>query len=483
MAIKRFGFNDNFLGSGGKKSYGRPDAWQYAQNTKGRQQFGAPDPWQYATGIAKPPPPKITPVAAPAAGAPGTAPVKPATPAPRVGLDDPEILSDPILMKVKKAQETRRGDIRAGALARKKQLAIQTGDSGLAREFGLDDTVAQVAAQNPLSAFAAIRDAAKAEEFDLDEGLNKANLYFGGYRGTQLGELAKSILAREANAQAQARQAYSAIEDELLGGLGSADDAEMQAEMAAYDRAVARRAAGLAGSGGVPAADAVSGAPASPTAPPAPPTLVDLRPFTDADPYAGSGRDALVAELAGIRPSAQPEPVALQPFTDADPYAGSGLAAVRAELASIPQAASTPPPLPLVPPAPTFAPPVAADPLVAELLRPADTSDPVLQELLFPGGSGRAGLDGFAPAPAPVAAPAAAAPAIRDIVAELASIPQAPAPAPAPVPAPPPVYVAPYVPPQPVYTPPPAPAPVSPIVQELMAPRVDPRKRRAWAYE
>lgn len=438
MAVKRYGFNDNFT---------QPRSWgPGGSGWQGSQGLAKPRPpqprawgpggsgWQETQGFT---PPKVKPVAAPQAGAPGTTPVKPAAaPAPRPSLDDPEILSDPILMKVKKAQETRRGDIRAGALARKKQLAIQTGDSGLAREFGLDDTVAQVAAQNPLSAFAAIRDAAKAEEFDLEEGLNKANLHFGGYRGTQLGELAKSILAREANAQAQARQAFSGIEDELLGGLGAADDAEMQAEMAAYDRAVARRAAGLAGSGGVPAPGPVAGGPGGAT-----------------DPFAGSGLDPLIAELAGIPPVVPPaaeastreaeiDPtfVPLRPFDETDPYYGGSLADVRAELASIPQAASTPPPLlPLVPPAPTFAPPAPVYVAPAPYVPPQPVYAP--------------------PAPAPIAAPAAAAPAIRDIAAELASIPRAPVPAPAPAP---------------VFTPPPAP-PLDPILAELMKPApVDP---------
>ncbi len=254
MAIRRIGFNDNFRGGpgfvgGGFRGPGGP-------GFAGRQGFAPqrpPTPRAFGPGgpgfVGGPPAvPKVAPAAAPVA----STPVQPAAaPQPRVALDDPEILSDPVLLKVRKLAETQRGDIRAGALARKKQLAIQTGSDVLAREFGFGESEATAARDNPLSAFAAIRDASRLEERDLEEGLNKANLHFGGYRGTQLGELARSILAREANAQAQARQSFSGIESELLGGLGDADEREMQAEADAYFRAVARRAAGLGGSPGV----------------------------------------------------------------------------------------------------------------------------------------------------------------------------------------------------------------------------------------
>ncbi len=246
MAIRRIGFNDNFRGSGFRGGPG----------FAGRQGFAPPRPpkprawgpggpgWQQQQGFAAP---RVTPVAR-VDSAPVQAAAEPQT---RLTLDDPEILSDPVLMKIRKAQETRRGDIRAGALARKKQLAIETGSDVLAREFGLDESAATAARDNPLSAFAAVRKAGQLEEVDLEEGLNKANLRFGGWRGTQLGELARSILAREANAQAQARQSFMGIEGELLGGLGSADEIEMQAEADAYFRAVDRRAKGLGGSPGV----------------------------------------------------------------------------------------------------------------------------------------------------------------------------------------------------------------------------------------
>lgn len=303
--IKRIGFNDNFTGGsprpGGYAGYGGYQDYRAAPKPQQPRAWGPGGAgWQDRQGMVVPAAPKVAPAPTPVA----STPVKPvAAPAPRVGLDDPEILSDPMLMKVKKLQETRRGDVRAGALARKKELAIQTGDSGLAREFGLDDTVAATAARNPLSAFAALKEAARVEERDLEEGLNQANLHFGGYRFTQIKELADSITAREAQAQAQAMQAFNAIQNDLLSGLSEADRLEMDAEVAAYERAVARRAAGGGGAGGV-VDPGVGGPPAAtPAAPPAgplgavldtanPPPIVD-----DRDPYYGGGLSDIAAEL------------------------------------------------------------------------------------------------------------------------------------------------------------------------------------------
>ena len=248
MAIKRIGFTDNFAprawgpGGGGWRSQqglAKPRAW-------GPGGSG----WQSEQGLPAP-----SYKAPPIASAPAPAPVATAKPGgstattDRPSLDDPSITSDPLLLKVRKLHQGRRDDYRAGALSQKRQLAIETGDAGFANELGLDAATVQAARDNPLSAFAAIRDAGVAEGRDLTEGLNKANLLFSGYRGTQLGELAKSLLAREANAQAQARARYGSIENDLLAGLGNADDLEMQAEADAYGREVDRRRGGGGGGG------------------------------------------------------------------------------------------------------------------------------------------------------------------------------------------------------------------------------------------
>lgn len=329
MAVKRIGFLDNFTSGGGYVRSGpraggayyqsvgeRQNRARYGRNTGLNARSEALNK-QYQLG-AYAPPPKVTPAAPPVA----SAPVKPAAePAARVQLDDPEILSDPMLLRVKKLQETRRGDVRAGALARKKELAIQTGSDVLAREFGLDDTVAQTAARNPLSAFAALREAARLEERDLEEGLNKANLHFGGYRGTQLGELAQSLLAREANEQARARQAFSGIEDNMLAGLSEADRLEMEAETAAYERAVARRAAGLGGSEGTPPPAPPGDNPLGPGAGPNMPH--PHLPFTETNPSFGSGRDALLAELMEIDAARKLQPKRVDPLL-AELLRGSG---------------------------------------------------------------------------------------------------------------------------------------------------------------
>lgn len=302
MAVKRIGFLDNFSGgyvrSGpragspyyqtvgaaqNRDRYGR-GAGLFARSDalNQRHQLGAyARPKVNTETVATPPPAP----AAPAASAP-----------PAVTLDDPAITSDPVLLKVRKLASGQRDDAATSALARKKQLAIQTGDAGLAREFGLDDTVAQLAAQNPLSNLAVIRDQARLSERGFNEEANKANLFYSGYRGEQLGELAKALLTAEAQAQARAREGFSGIEAELLGAGSAADQLEMQAEADAYARAVA---AGLGGGTADAGAGAGAGGPAGQQSP-GDDALVPLRQFDANDPYYGSGLAAIAAELLSI---------------------------------------------------------------------------------------------------------------------------------------------------------------------------------------
>lgn len=255
MAVKRIGFVDNFKDSQ-QSGYG-PGSKPYARSGP-----RAGSPYYQAAGAAYKPPatPKVNTtltaedprVQASLDANPqstmGPSPNVnyPAQAAPRgaLSLEDPAIVSDPVLQKARKLAQGQRDDAATSALARKKQLAVQVGDAGLAREFGLDDTVAQTAAQNPLSILAAIRDQAIRNERDFNESTLEPNLFFSGYRGSELGELAKARLTAEAQAQARAREGFSGIESELLGAGGLADQMEMDAEAAAYARALE------AGSGG-----------------------------------------------------------------------------------------------------------------------------------------------------------------------------------------------------------------------------------------
>lgn len=325
MAVKRIGFLDNFTGTGGMAGRTRYGMGGGVRPVAPRAWGPGGAGWQNQQGLPATARPKVNTGWAGATDASGvpasaglggfgadgkptaaiTAGVTPAAEKRPVTLEDPAIASDPVLLKVRKLAQGQRDDAGTSALARKKQLAIQTGDSGLAREFGLDDTVAQLAAQNPLSNLAVIRDQGVKEERAFNEDANKANLFFSGYRGEQLGELAKALLTAEAQTQARAREGFSGIESELLGATAGADRLEMDAETAAYERALA---AGL-GTEQVPV-DLGAGAPV--TDPVAfGENIVSApgggAPFDANDPYFGGGISDIAAELLGI-PGAKRQP-------------------------------------------------------------------------------------------------------------------------------------------------------------------------------
>lgn len=200
------------------------------------------DPYANSTPGYKPQAPAATPAApAPAAPQPQARPAY-----------DPSVdyQGDPILQRIRKMSQGQRDTAQAAALARKVGLATELGDTGFARELGLDEAQIGAAGANPLSTFAQLGQAEKKSTSALDEALNQSNLYFSGHRGTQLGELAQNFLAQRAGALGQARQGYAGIEGDLLSGLGEADRAEMEAEAAAYGRAVdASRFAWSSGAG------------------------------------------------------------------------------------------------------------------------------------------------------------------------------------------------------------------------------------------
>lgn len=187
---------------------------------------------------AKPKPPmQPSPRPTPTPTTTSAQPTEPQQPR-RPELDDPLVLSDPLLIRAKKLAETQRGDANASALARKKRLAIETGDEKLAREFGLDEDTIRAARENPLSTFALLREAGRLEERALNDRRNKENLWYSGTRANDLSQLAKELLAREAQAGSRARDTFTGIQNDLLEALGAADAYEQDALADAYANAV-----------------------------------------------------------------------------------------------------------------------------------------------------------------------------------------------------------------------------------------------------
>ncbi len=271
--IKTYGFGSgkgysaidrNLAGAGGYQGYQatpkKPRVISYLSQ-------GATAPRPKATPLASTTPgyggptnpddtPRAAPIAAPAAPAP--APTRETAPRdPNVNYE-----SDPILQKIRKAAQGQRDTAQSAARTRKVQLATQLGDTGFARELGLSDAETAAAAANPLSDLALLGRTEEKSTATLEDALNKANLYFGGHRGTQLGELAQNFLGQRAGALGAARQGYAGILGDLLSSEGDADRMELEADAAAYGRELDRQRAGGAG------------APAGPAGPGTPPPLL-----------------------------------------------------------------------------------------------------------------------------------------------------------------------------------------------------------------
>ena len=100
-----------------------------------------------------------------------------------------DINSDPAVAAAQGLAGKMRAMAQASALAKRKQAAIEYGDpTGVE---GIDDATSKAARENPFSMLKNIEHGYKTGVDDLEEGLNKANLFYSGYRGQQLGEAAR----------------------------------------------------------------------------------------------------------------------------------------------------------------------------------------------------------------------------------------------------------------------------------------------------
>ena len=135
------------------------------------------------------------------------------------------------------------------ALAKRRAAAIQYGSAaGLEGVLGGDfASVAQQASQNPFSVIANLKYGYDRGVSDLEEQLNKANLFYSGYRGEQLGDAAHQYQQAGYNANTQFQGLLTDVADQLAAALMAADQAEM---MAALNAAAGSFPGGGGGGGG-----------------------------------------------------------------------------------------------------------------------------------------------------------------------------------------------------------------------------------------
>jgi len=172
------------------------------------------------------------------AAATGTAPVA-RPPAAAGGYD---YSSDPVLQQIRALAGQTEADVTAGGLAAKKRLFLQRGAGDLARSLLGDEATALVAEQNPFSTRAQIKQGYERGVADLDESLNRSNLFYSGYRGDQMGRAAQDYQAALAQDNQQVNDTLGQINSGVAQALFDAQMRRAQAEADAQAGAAAEAA-------------------------------------------------------------------------------------------------------------------------------------------------------------------------------------------------------------------------------------------------
>lgn len=140
-----------------------------------------------------------------------------------------DVGSDPAVARISALSAKMRATAQATAAAKRKQAALEYGDpTGVE---GLDAATQKAARENPFSILAAMKRAYDTGITDLEEGLNKANLFYSGYRGQQLGEAATAHQQGRYDAGTRFQGTITDINDALAAALMNADMMDAQAAM------------------------------------------------------------------------------------------------------------------------------------------------------------------------------------------------------------------------------------------------------------
>src|SRR6266542_2980900 len=144
--------------------------------------------------------------------------------------------SDPVLQQIKALQQGNVASAEASALAARQQALINFGYSPELDPLYGDTGTAGSAKTNPFSVLAQLQHSHELRQKNLNENLNKANLFYSGYRGTQLGEEGRSYLGEQAGARSALESQLGGISEGLLGARQTAQEATTGGEQDAYNR-------------------------------------------------------------------------------------------------------------------------------------------------------------------------------------------------------------------------------------------------------
>ncbi len=138
-----------------------------------------------------------------------------------------DVSSDPAVQAARGLAGKIRAQANATAAAKRKQAAIEYGSGeGVT---GLDQATIDAARNNPYSILQNMRHAYDTGLQGLEGDLNKANLFYSGYRGQQLGEAARAYAENQSKAATNFQGLQTDINDMLAQALLSADEMDMQA--------------------------------------------------------------------------------------------------------------------------------------------------------------------------------------------------------------------------------------------------------------
>lgn len=187
-------------------------------------------------------PPRPAPAPPPHPAAAPAATQRPATTQPaQQPIQQPQFTydysSDPVLQQIQALGTQGRADVESGTLAAKKRVAVDYGDSDLARTLG-EDATAQAAAGNPNSVFGQLRKGYDTGVHNLDEQLNNENLFYGGNRIVRQGQAANDYQSALAGATSQEQGLLGDIDQGRLARLLELDSQGTQGMQDAAQRAI-----------------------------------------------------------------------------------------------------------------------------------------------------------------------------------------------------------------------------------------------------
>lgn len=237
--------------------------------------FGArTDPGGDSTAVTPRTP--AAPVAAPGVNTPTATP---AAAGGATGFD-----TDPILQQIRALGQRSVAGAEAAEIAGRKQTLIGFGYDPTLAALYPDQSTAEAARQNPFSIVAELGRQHTERGRDLNENLNQRNLFYSGHRAKALGDEQHQYLGEQVGAQQNLQAHLGELSTAVLAAKQAQAEREVEAQQAAYERAIEQ---GLFATSGVD--DATAAAATAPAAAAATPGAAPGDLVTRAATAAGRG--------------------------------------------------------------------------------------------------------------------------------------------------------------------------------------------------